>query len=223
MIQTVRTTLMSEARSRLGADVVVGTNRPWTPELQQISTIASRTAPVRARMETIDVATLVRPASGGAAVARMVELRGVEPAFPFYGAVTLTTAGLLACAARRPRRPGAPGATDAAGDRCRRPVLIGGQPFTIRGVIAQEPGRRAGGFSFGSRVLVDLQDLKGTGLLTFGSRANYRLLLQVDEAGVEPLREAAPRATSRRTSPARPRIAPSKTTSAKISRARRTT
>jgi putative ABC transport system permease protein len=188
VIQTVRTTLMSEARSRLGADVVVGTNRPWTPELQKIVDDRIAHAPVRARMETIDVATLVRPASGGAAVARMVELRGVEPAFPFYGAVTLTDG-----------RPYSPALLAGHGILVRPELLtqlaidvgdavvVGGQPFTIRGVIAQEPGRRAGGFSFGSRVLIDLQDLKGTGLLTFGSRANYRLLLRVDEAGVEPL------------------------------------
>ena len=42
-------------------------------------------------------------------------------------------------------------------------LMIGGQPFTIRGVIAAEPGRRVGAFSFGSRVIVDLEDLKGTG------------------------------------------------------------
>jgi len=189
VIQTVRTTLMSEARARLGADVVVGTNRPWTPELRKLVDARLAQAPVRARMETIDVATLVRPASGtGAAAARMVELRGIEPSFPFYGAVTLADGrpyshalianhGILV-------RPELLTQLDIeVGDA----VVVGGQPFTIRGVIAQEPGRRAGGFSLGSRALVDLHDLEGTALLSFGSRANYRLLLRVDDAGVEPL------------------------------------
>jgi len=189
VIQTVRTTLMSEARARLGADVVVGTNRPWTPELRTLVDARLALAPVRARMETIDVATLVRPASGkGAAAARMVELRGIEPSFPFYGAVTLADGrpyshalianhGILV-------RPELLTQLDIeVGDA----VVVGGQSFTIRGVIAQEPGRRAGGFSLGSRALVDLHDLEGTGLLSFGSRANYRLLLRVDDAGVEPL------------------------------------
>src|SRR6187431_2282369 len=77
VIQTVRETLTREARARLGADVVVGTNRPWTPELQKLVENRIAQAPVEARMETIDVATLVRPAEGhGAAAARMVELRG---------------------------------------------------------------------------------------------------------------------------------------------------
>ena len=189
VIQTVRETLTREARARLGADVVVGTNRPWTPELQKIVENRIAQAPVAARMETIDVATLVRPAEGhGAAVARMVELRGVEQPFPFYGSVTLQDGrpyshSLIAGRGVLVRPELLTQLAVQVGDA----IVIGGQPFTIRGVIAQEPGRRAGGFSFGSRVLLDLQDLKGTGLLTFGSRANYRLLLKVDDSGVTAL------------------------------------
>ena len=42
-------------------------------------------------------------------------------------------------------------------------LRIGGEPFVIRGTIAQEPGRRIGAFSFGARVLVSLADLRATG------------------------------------------------------------
>ena len=57
----------------------------------------------------------------------------------------------------------------------------------MRGVIAREPGRRVGAFSFGTRVLIDYDDLRATGLLTFGSRASYQLMLRVKEDGVRPL------------------------------------
>src|SRR5678815_5588662 len=90
VIQTVRDTLTHEARARLGADVVAGSNRPWTEDTLKIVNDRLAQAPVRARMDTIDVATLVRPAEGhGTDAARMVELRGVEAGFPFYGEVTL--------------------------------------------------------------------------------------------------------------------------------------
>ena len=47
-------------------------------------------APVRARQETIELASMVRPPDGqGSAAARMVELRGVQAGFPFYGTVVL--------------------------------------------------------------------------------------------------------------------------------------
>jgi putative ABC transport system permease protein len=191
MIQTVRTGLTRESRALIAGDVAIATNRPWTPELRGDLEKRLAVAPITARQETIEVATMVRPPDGtGAAVARMVELRGVQEGFPFYGTVLLQDGttfshALIANhgALVRPELLSQLGL--AVGDR----LLIGGVPFTIRGVISQEPGRRVGAFSFGSRVLVDLDDLRTTGLLSFGSRANYQLLLKMDESGVQRLVE----------------------------------
>src|SRR5439155_24910678 len=59
--------------------------------------------------------------------------------------------------------------------------------FTIRGVIASEPGRRVGQFSLGPRILIDYDDLGSTGLLSFGSRARRLLLVRVPDDRIEPL------------------------------------
>jgi putative ABC transport system permease protein len=189
VIQTVHATLARESKALIGADVVVGTNRPWTPELRADLDKRFATAPITARQETIEVATMVRPAEGkGAEVARMVELRGVQAGFPFYGTVVLQDGREFSHALIANR--GAlvrPELLTQLGISVGDALLIGGHPFIIRGVIAQEPGRRVGAFSFGSRVIVDLDDLKGTGLIGFGSRAYYRILLKVEEAGVTPL------------------------------------
>ena len=189
IIQTVRSQLVRESRALIASDVMVSTNRPWTPEVLAELERRFASAPVLARQEAIEVASMVRPPDGkGSAVARMVELRGVEAGFPFYGTVVLQDGSVFSHdllanhgALVRPELLSQLGL--AVGD----PILIGGQPFTIRGVIAQEPGRRVGAFSFGSRVLVDHDDLKKTGLLGFGSRANYRILLKVEERGVDAL------------------------------------
>jgi putative ABC transport system permease protein len=69
------------------------------------------------------------------------------------------------------------------GDR----ILIGNAAFDVRGVIASEPGRRIGAFSLGPRVLIDHADLPRTGLLAFGSRANYQVLLRVPANALETL------------------------------------
>jgi putative ABC transport system permease protein len=74
----------------------------------------------------------------------------------------------------------------AVGDR----LAIGGKAFTIRGVIAAEPGRRLGTFSLGPRVIVDIADLEQTALLAFGSRATYQQLAKVDAARLAPLTAA---------------------------------
>ena len=187
IIQTVRNGLTRESRALIAADVAVATNRPWTPEVRADLEKRFATAPVEARQEIDRIATMVRPPDGkGAPVARMVELRGVQAGFPFYGTVLLQDgARVLARAARRiTARWSGRSCSSQLGLAVGDPLLIGGQPFTIRGVISQEPGRRVGAFSFGSRVLVDLDDLRKTGLLSFGSRANYQILLKMPESGV---------------------------------------
>ncbi|MGH9308703.1 MAG: ABC transporter permease, partial [Vicinamibacterales bacterium] len=187
VIQSVRRGLVSEARSIIASDVLISTNRAWTPELRQALDQRLAGPDVLQRMEAIETATMVRPEEG-AATARMVELRGVQPGFPFYGQVILQDGVPFSHDLLRGR--GAlvrPELLTQLGTTVGRGIVIGGQPFTIRGVIAQEPGRRAGVFSFGSRVLVDYDDLRATGLLTFGSRASYQILLRVREPAVEPL------------------------------------
>ena len=187
VIQSVRSGLMSEARSIIASDVLVSSNRPWTREVLDPLNARLAASEVLARSEAIETATMVR-AEGGADAARMVELRGVQSAFPFYGRVVLEDG--------RPyshdllRNKGAlvrPELLTQLGTTVGQPLVIGGQRFTIRGVIAQEPGRRVGAFSFGSRVLVDYEDLRSTGLLAFGSRASYQILLRVRESAVEGL------------------------------------
>ena len=187
VIQSVRTGLMSEARSIIASDVLISTNRPWTSEV--LSALGQRLATdeVLDRMDAIETATMVR-AEGGADAARMVELRGVQPKFPFYGRVVLQDGQTFSHDLLRGR--GAlvrPELLTQLGTKVGGRLIIGGQPFTIRGVIAQEPGRRVGAFSFGSRVLIDYDDLRATELLALGSRARYQILLRVREQAVEPM------------------------------------
>ena len=187
IIQSLRTGLVREARSTIAADVLVQSNRPWTPDVSAALEEQFARAPILGRTRSIETATMVR-AESGAAVARMVELRGVEPGFPFYGTLNLQNG--IGYAHELVKNGGAlvrPELLTQLGVQVGGRIVIGGRPFTIRGVIEQEPGRRVGGFSFGSRVLVDIVDLEASGLLSFGSRATYQILLKVRDDGVEPL------------------------------------
>jgi putative ABC transport system permease protein len=184
IIQSLRAGLTHEARTLIASDVIIQTNRAWTPDVRSRIDAILADAPVVARGESIETPTMVR-AEKGSAIARMVELRAVEATFPFYGKLGLSGGQPYSHALLEdhgaivgPELLGQLGVT--VGDR----VVIAGKPFTIRGVITQEPGRRIGAFSLGSRVIVDLGDLRQTGLLSFGSRANYQLMLKVDQSGV---------------------------------------
>jgi len=187
VIQSLRLSLTREARTMIASDVIVQTNRAWTPEVRGKVDAILAEAPVVAQTESIETATMVR-AEQGLAVARMVELRAVEAAFPFYGTLALADGRAYShdLLAGRGALVG-PELLVQLGTTVGERILIGAQPFTIRGVIAQEPGRRIGAFSFGARVIIDLADLRQAGLLGFGSRASYQRLLKVREDGVNRL------------------------------------
>jgi putative ABC transport system permease protein len=188
MIQNVRNVLASQARTLIASDVLVSAPGPFSPAVRKA--IDARAARARAisRTESIETATMVRPADPSKAVARMVELRGIQSEFPLYGTLEL--------------RGGTPYRFDLLRDRGAlvRPelltqlgieegdrILIGTLAFTVRGVIEHEPGRRVGGFSLGPRVLVEYDALERAGLLGFGSRARYQLMLRAEERYVPEL------------------------------------
>lgn len=188
VIQSVRTVFGTEARTLIAADVLISTNRDWTPEAR--ATIERRLSEFGAtsRTETTETPTMVRPADESRTVARMAELRAVEAGFPLYGTLTLQGGQTYSHAMLKDRgvlvRPELLTALSVAvGDS----IMIGKVPFTIRGVITDEPGRRVGDFSLGPRVLIDSADLPATGLLTFGSRARHVLQVRLPDDRTEPL------------------------------------
>src|SRR5687767_1548341 len=73
VIQSVRQGLIREARTMIAADVLIQTNRPWTPEVRAEVDKRLAEAPVTDRIESVETATMVR-AESGSSVARMVEL-----------------------------------------------------------------------------------------------------------------------------------------------------
>jgi putative ABC transport system permease protein len=187
VIQDIREVFGREAKTLIAADVLISTNTDWTPEVRQ--TIDRRLEQYGAleRTESIETPTMSRPGDGRA-VARMVELRAVQPGFPLYGSVVLRGGQAYSYALLQNHgvlvRPELLTALSiSVGDQ----VALGQALFTIRGVIANEPGRRVGGFSLGPRVLIASEDLPSTGLLAVGSRARRVLLVKVPEEKIQPL------------------------------------
>lgn len=186
VIQSVRLVLSTEARSLMAADIFISTDRPWqngTPER-----IASRVSriPNSSRIDAIEMVTMARPVDESAGITKVVELRAVQRGFPFYGRLTLQDGTPYSHALLqnngalvRPELLAQFGL--AVGDA----IAIGKSTFTIRGVIAQEPGRSLSAFSLGPRVFIDYDDLPETGLVTFGSRISRQMLLRVPESEID--------------------------------------
>ena len=144
-------------KSLIAADVLISTNRDWTPEARQIIdrrlTEAGADAADRNDRDADD---------GAAGRYDAGSSRGwwscgpCSPRFRSTARSSSTAARLFARAAREPRRARPAGAADGAGRRRSAIRSSSGRPtFTIRGVITNEPGRRVGDFSLGPRVLID--------------------------------------------------------------------
>ena len=188
VIQSVRGGLAVEARSLIAADMLIRSDRPWSDPVEAAVERERVAGRVTARSETVEVATMVRPAREDVTPrARMVELRAVQEAFPLYGEMTLRDGvyshellrgnGVIV----RPELLAQLGI--AVGDD----LLIGTETFEVRGIIATEPGADLGMFSLGPRILIDYADLPTTGLLGFGSQASYEILLAVPDADLQQL------------------------------------
>lgn len=188
LIQSVRIVFGEEARALIAGDVLISTSRDWTPKALEVIDRHLTEAGATGRTETVETPTMVRVADGSRPIARMAELRAVAGEFPLYGTVELEGGrpysydllrgrGILV----RPELLASLGV--AVGDR----LVIGKAELTIRGVIASEPGRRVGEFSMGPRVLMAIDDLPATGLVSFGSRARRVLLVKVPEDEVDDL------------------------------------
>jgi putative ABC transport system permease protein len=182
VIRSVRDVLGGEARSLIAADVLIATNRDWTPDAR--ATIDRRLAEAGStgRTETVETPTMVRPADSAKVVARMVELKAIQAQFPIYG--TMTLAGGQAFSHAMLENRGAlvrPELLTSLGVEVGDSLTIGQASFTIRGVVASEPGRNIGAFSLGPRVFIDFDDVPATGLLVFGSRARRVVLARVPD------------------------------------------
>jgi putative ABC transport system permease protein len=181
VIQSVRVALAGEARTMLGADVLVTSNRPLSQMVLDRLDAEQRAGRVAVRSESVEIPTMVRPADPSNPAARIVELRAVGPEFPLYGSLTLRDGTYSHEQLRNHGALVRPELLAQFGLNLGDGLQIGTQTFEIRGVITAEPGRRLGAFTLGPRVIIDRADLDATDLLKFGSRASYQQLLRVPE------------------------------------------
>ena len=165
-------------------------------EVRKPPALPAEAAPLIAPIEgvaTTRVRELVAMAQAGPGQSRIVELKAVEPGYPFYGALvtdpvrpldTLIGGGRALVHDSLLARLGL-----RVGDRFR----VGDLELTHHRRHLKEPDRAVGVFSLGPRVLIAAEDLDRTGLVRPGSRVRHRTLVRLPEGG-----DAQASATARR-------------------------
>jgi putative ABC transport system permease protein len=185
VIRNFNEVLTSDARGVLGADIEIQSNRPW--DQRMIAKMAPMLQRAQAKTETIEAATMLRPADPQKQGAIMVELKGVEAGYPLYGKMELEGSApyqpaMLINHGAIVGRPAMERLNLRVGDA----VKIGTSIFYVRGILAHEPGP-IGGIRFGPRIIVDRSAVESAGLTGFGSRARRKILLKAQEEKVAPL------------------------------------
>ncbi|HEX6201655.1 MAG TPA: FtsX-like permease family protein, partial [Thermoanaerobaculia bacterium] len=192
--------IRGEARQLLAADLAVEANRPLPDGLRErlAAVGADATAEVR-EMVTVVAAP---PVDGRPGPSQLVEVKAVEPGYPFYGRLALEPDRPLADLLDARSTVVAPDLLARLGLAVGDPLAIGGQPFTVAGTVAAEPDRVGLGLAMGPRVFLSLDGLDRAGLIQRGSRVEYRLLARLapEAAGPEGL-DAATAALARELPP----------------------
>jgi putative ABC transport system permease protein len=191
IIQNVRHTLVSEARVMVGADVVVQMSGRPSPALSAAVASVEQTTGILGHSSVVETQTMASAAEGrGNGRVRLVEIRAVEAAFPYYG--TLELADGRTYSHDLVADHGAlvtPEFLAEMGLGVGDDVRLAGELFRIRGAVVRDRIQR-GGLSFGPRVYVDLGDLERTSLLGFGSRASYQTWFRVDAGALDAVTRA---------------------------------
>lgn len=173
----------SQAKSLLGADLVIDTNKPLKEEaLPFLHSLGEEHSEERAFASMIYF-----PRSDGT---RLVNVRALEGNYPYYGEIETSPAS-----ASRTFRSGRQALVDKTlmlqfdakpGDSIR----VGELSFLIAGVLDKAPGQTGFSASVAPVVYIPLQFLEQTGLLQKGSRINYNFYYRFPQnADVEKLAE----------------------------------
>jgi putative ABC transport system permease protein len=185
VIESVNTYTSRESRAINSGDIVLRASS-WPDEARQTVDRIATSPAVTARIETIELPTMLRPV-GRDDLAKIVELKGIERGYPLYGEVKLADGRPFSFEMLEGRGALVSPALAAQlelveGSR----VRIGASEFEVRGLVASEPDSGIGAFSLGSRVFISIEDLRASDLLGFTARIRNAVHLRVEDSQYGP-------------------------------------
>ena len=170
--ESVRYTLLREARSLMAADIALRMPvEPSAKEIEFLDGLKSR------GIDSTRVTQTVSMASAGQGPPVLVSVKGADLArYPFYGRMELQPSNVRLDAA-----------TVAVSDdlllrlgiQVGDSIELGNRKFRIAARIMKEPDRMTTGFTLGPRVLFTREGLSSAGIIIPGSRITERLLLKL--------------------------------------------
>lgn len=176
--------LERDARRMIAADFVVRADHPVNSQFAQEAKSLGLETATTAIFPSMVNSTAANPMS------RLAAIKAVSPGYPLRGALRIAPKpGAPDDAARSIPPPGTVWVDEQlldalkvqVGDR----VKVGGRDFRIGAVITKELDRGFAFVNFSPRLMMNDADVASTGLITYGSRVTYRLLVAGSDASVE--------------------------------------
>lgn len=170
--------LARDARSLIGGDAVVASDQPTPPAIQAL---AQKSALVTTR--TVSFPSMARAPEAQGGGTRLAAIKAVDDGYPLRGRLRVKASEAVDAPVMDARGIPERGTVwvDAAllpalqlklGDA----LLLGDASLRVAQLIVTEPDRGAGFSSFAPRVMLNVADLEGTGLVQPASRVTHRLV-----------------------------------------------
>jgi putative ABC transport system permease protein len=176
--------LERDARRMIAADFIVRADHPVDPQFaEQAKSLGLETATTAIFPSMIN-STVAKPLS------RLAAVKAVSPGYPLRGALRIAPEP---DAPDYPARSIPPPGTvwvdqqllDTLKVHVGDTVKVGGRDFMIGAVITKELDRGFAFVNFSPRLMLNDADLASTGLIAYGSRVTYRLLVAGSDPAVE--------------------------------------
>lgn len=171
--QNVRNDINQQAKELVGADLMIWSNKPVSPEAQALlDSLGSR------RSQEKSFVSMIYFQQGGGT--RLVQVKALEGAFPYYGAIETTPAEATQSFRNQQQALLDKTLMLQFGARNGDSIQLGNVSFSIAGMVTKAPGQTGISLSVAPVVYIPMRYLEQTGLLQKGSRIRHTFYYQYE-------------------------------------------
>jgi putative ABC transport system permease protein len=164
-----------QSRALLGGDVMLSRNAPRTKTVDSlIDSLARRGAVTTTATNFVSMALVAR--SGGT---RLVQVHAVAPGYPFYGQIITDPEPAWSALQSGQNVAVDPSLLISLDAHVGDTLSLGNAKFVITGTLKSVPGDVGISAAIGPRVYIPERYVAETGLIVFGSRAEYETLFKL--------------------------------------------